>query len=126
MLGAIHFTNVSKSPCTLRGFVNVDLLDQNGRVVVDRTEHGLGAAAGGVINEVDTIDLHPGRPNEAEVPIQFTCHGVPPVVRVARVELPDGTTLDAKPGDNPWTVQSCSPGSGTSTLSEEPVQAQSN
>jgi hypothetical protein len=126
MLGAIHFTNVSKSPCTLRGFVKVDLLDQNGRVVVDRTAHGVSAAASGVINEARAIDLRPNQPNQAEVPIQFSCRGVAPVVRMARVELADGTTLDAKPGDNPWTVQSCSPGSGPSTLSEGPVQAQSH
>jgi hypothetical protein len=94
--------------------------------VVDQTKHGISAAAGGVINEVRTIDLRPRQPNQAEVPIQFSCQGVAPAVRMARVELPDGTTLDAKPGIDPWTVQSCSSGSGATTLSEGPVQAQSN
>jgi hypothetical protein len=124
MLGVLSFTNISKSPCTLRGFVHLDLLDQHGRVVADRTSHGVRPAANSVTNQVRTIVLRPGQPNQAMVPIQYSCQGAVPVVRMARVELPDGTTLYAKSGDDPWTVESCSPGSGTSILSEGPVQAQ--
>ena len=75
MLGDLSFTNISKSTCTLRGFVKVELLDQNGRVVVDRTRHGITPAAAGVTDQVRTSDLRPGQPNRAEVPIQFSCRG---------------------------------------------------
>jgi hypothetical protein len=124
MLGVLSFTDTSTAPCTLRGFVKVDLLDQNGRVVVDRIRHGVSPALSGVTNQVRTIVLDPGRPNQAMVPIQFSCQGAVPGVRMARVELPDGTTLYAQSGGDPWTVESCSPGSGTSVLSDGPVQAQ--
>jgi hypothetical protein len=123
MLGVLSFTNISKSPCTLRGFFRIDLLDQNERVVVDQTRHGVSPALAGVTNEVRTVILGPGRPNQAEVPIQFFCQGAVPAVRTVRVELPNGTTLYAKSGADPWTVQSCSSGSGTSVLSEGPIQA---
>jgi hypothetical protein len=123
MLGALSFTNVSKSPCTLRGFVKLELLTAHGRAVEAETRHGVSTAASGVTDDVRTVMLRRGQADQAEVPLQFSCHGAVPVVRMARVVLPDGTTLYAKSGDNPWTVQACSPGAGPSILSEGPVQA---
>jgi hypothetical protein len=124
MLGALWFRNVSKSPCTLRGFVRIELLNQHGQDVEAQTRHGVSPAASGVTRDVRTILLRPGRPNQAEVPLQFSCQGAVPVVRQVRVVLPDGTTLSAKSGGSPWTVVACSAGSGPSVLSEGPVQAQ--
>jgi hypothetical protein len=124
MLGALWFRNVSKSPCTLRGFVRVEFLNQHGQDVEAQTRHGVSSAASGVTHDVRTILLRPGRPDQAEVPFQFSCQGAVPVVRRVRVVLPDGTTLNARSGGSPWTVEACSPDSGPSVLSEGPIQAQ--
>ena len=124
MLGSLAFTNDSRSPCTLRGFIKVALVDRNGQIVKERTEHGVTPALCCVTNDVRTVVLRPRKSNRAVVPLQFSCQGPVPIVRTVRVFLADRSSLDVQPDADPWTVESCQPGSGPSVLSEDPVQYQ--
>jgi hypothetical protein len=125
MLGGISFTNVSKSACTMYGFPSVELIDEQGAVVKERTLHGVSPASSTWTDKAHIFAVPPGKPDQAFIPLQFSCEGPVPDVRTVRVVLSDGTYLYAKPGGDPWTVESCVQGvSGPSTLSEGPVQPQ--
>jgi len=126
MLGGISLTNVAKSACTMYGFPSLQLIGEQGTIVKERTQHGVSPASSTLTGKARIFALLPGEPNQALIPLQFSCEGPVPDVRVVRVVLSDGTYLYAKPGDNPWTVESCVQGaSGLSTLMEGPVQPQS-
>jgi hypothetical protein len=122
MLGAISFTNIGNSSCELRGFVKVELLNQNDAVLNVRTVHSITPALEGSTNTVRAIVLAPGKSGAARVPIQLSCSGPVPDVSVVRVVLPDGQSISVHPGANPWTVGSCN-FEGPSILNEGPVQS---
>jgi hypothetical protein len=125
MLGGISLTNVSKSACTMYGFPKVELIDEQGAIVKERTLHGVSPASSTLTEKVRIFAVPPGEPKQALIPLQFSCEGPVPDVRMARVVLSDGTYLYAQPGGDPWTVESCVQGvSGRSTLLEGPVQPQ--
>ncbi len=124
MLGSLSFRNDSRSPCSLHGFVKIGLRDQRGQIIHTQTRHGVSPAASGVTNDARIIVLRPGLTNQAFIPLKFSCEGPVPDVHRVSVVLPDGSTLYAKSGGDPWTIEACSPGSGPSVLSVGPVQAE--
>jgi hypothetical protein len=125
MLGGISLTNISKSACTMYGFPKVELFDKQGAIVRERTLHGVSPASSRLTDKARIFVVPPGEPKLAFIPLQFSCDGPIPDVRIVWVVLPDGTSLYAKPGGYPWTVESCVQGvTGISTLLEGPVQSQ--
>jgi hypothetical protein len=125
MLGGISLTNISKSACTMYGFPKVELFDKRGAIVRERTLHGVSPASSRLTDKARIFVVPPGEPKQAFIPLQFSCKGPIPDVRIVRLVLSDGTHLYAKPANEPWTVESCVQGvTGIATLLEGPVQSQ--
>lgn len=90
-----------------------------------RTLHGVSPASSRLTDKVRIFVLLPGEPKQAFIPLQLSCEGPTPDVRIVRVVLSDGTYLYAKPGGDPWTVESCVQGvARIPTLLQRPVQSQ--
>lgn len=126
MLGGISLTNVSKSACTMYGFPNVELIDGQDDIAKEQTLHRVSPASSSLTDKARIFALPPAGPNQAFIPLQFSCEGPVPDVRTVRVVLSDGTYLYAKSSGNSWTVEGRVQGvSGPSTLAEGPLQPQS-